>query len=419
MNSQCCFGLILAFLTTLAARGDEIAVNDSEGALGATRSPVTVTVTLSQSERRAAVEGRLQLRELRSAAASVEAVVPVQLFATVETSSATSICWLMPSGPRGKRIFMIEEAHQATHPRVTAKQNAATGQFDLADDGKLVLRYNYAAIEPGEILKQVAPANRIYARARSDYIHPLYGLDGEELTRDWSIDHPHHRGIYWAWPEVDWRGRRGDLHALQHVFAKPIGKCSAVSGPVFAQLEAENVWQWENGESLVQERAVIRAYRATEDGRFVDLEFQFAAVHDTVLLARRETDKYGGLNLRLASVKDQEIIFHTDQTNVAPRLAWAELDGKFGNAQSPSGLVVLQHSGNPDYPGYWVKFPELNWFQPTFPASGTRYPLKPGEPLVLRYRLWLHRDSRASEESCAAHGRAYHAPLAPNYLPVR
>jgi Methane oxygenase PmoA len=419
MNSQCCSGLVLAFLTTLAARGGEITVNDPDGALGATRSPVAATAKLSQSQRRAAVEGRLQLRELRPAAASVEPVVPVQLFPTGETSPAARICWLMPSGPKGKRSFRLEEARQAIHPRVIAKQDTASGQFDLADDGKLVLRYNYAAIEPGDIFKQVAPANRIYARARSDYIHPLYGLDGEELTRDWSIDHPHHRGIYWAWPEVDWRGQRGDLHALQHVFAKPIGKCTAASGPVFAQLEAENVWQWENGESLVHERAVIRAYRATENGRVVDLEFQFAAMHDTVLLARRETDKYGGLNLRLASVKDQEIIFHTDPTNTASRLAWAELNGRFGDAPRSSGLVVLQHRGNPDYPGDWVKFPELNWFQPTFPASGTRYPLKPGEPLVLRFRLWLHRGSKASEENCAAHGRAYHAPLAPNYLPVR
>ena len=68
-------------------------------------------------------------------------------------------------------------------------------------------------------------ALRIYARARSDYIHPLFGLEGETLTKDWSTDHPHHRGIYWAWPEVDWRGQRGDLHALQHVFARPTGKC--------------------------------------------------------------------------------------------------------------------------------------------------------------------------------------------------
>ena len=417
MSTQFGKGLFLVILTTTAARGDEIAVNDSDGTLGATRSPVVATVKLSKSERRAAVEGRLQLRELRPASSSAKSVVPVQRVANGEVSTSARLCWLMPPGPKGKRSFRFEEIRRATNPDVVAKQDAASGQFDIADAGQPVLRYNYATIEPGDLMTNVAPASRIYARARSDYIHPLFGLDGETLTKDWSVDHPHHRGIYWAWPEVDWRGQRGDLHALQKVFAKPIGKCIATSGPVFAQIEAENVWKWENGEPLVHERAVIRAYRATGDDRVVDLEFQFTALNDPVSLARRGTDKYGGLNIRLASVKDQEITDHTDPTNAAPRMAWAELSGKFGDAPRPSGVVVLQHSANPDYPGEWVKFPELNWFQPTFPASGRRYELKKGEPLVLRFRLRLHRGAKAIDENCAAHWRAYHSPAAPSYLP--
>ena len=34
--------------------------------------------------------------------------------------------------------------------------------------------------------------------------------------------------------------------------------------------------------------------------------------------------------------------------------------------------------------------PRLSWCQPTFPASGTRYPLVRGKPLVLRFRLFIH-----------------------------
>lgn len=202
-------------------------------------------------------------------------------------------------------------------------------------------------------------------------------------------------------------------------FAQPDGKCTVTDGPVFAQIEAENVWRWESGESRVRERAVIRAYRATEDGRVVDLEFQFTALNDPVLRARRGPLHYGGRNLRLGKVVDQEISFHTDLANVTPRMAWAELSGKLGAAPQPSGLVVIQHGRNPCYPGDWVKFPELNWFQPAFPASGTRYELKQGEPLLLRFRLWLHRGAPASEAGCAAQWRAYYASLAPTYFPDR
>ncbi len=408
------FGLIL--LTSLTVRGTEVVVDDAGGALGRTRAPVVAVVKLTSRERRAASEGRLHLMEILPGVSSVRPYVPVQVFPPDQTSTAARLCWLMPPGPAGQRSFKLQTVREKSKPVMVAQPDAASGQFDLTDAGKPVLRYNYAAIEPGDFITNVAPASRIYARARSDYIHPLFGLDGETLTKDWSKDHPHHRGIYWAWPEVDWRGQRGDLHALQKVFAKPTGKCIVTSGPVFAQIEAENVWKWEDGESLVHERAVIRAYRATGDDRIVDLEFQFTALNDTVSLARRGTLHYGGLNLRLAKVAEQEIIFHTDPTNATPRMAWAEDSGKFDYAPQSSGLVVLQHRANPDYPGDWVKFPEINWFQPTFPASGTRYELKKGEPLVLRFRLWLHRGAKTDDDNCAAHWRAYHAPSAPTLL---
>jgi hypothetical protein len=413
MNGKFLMGLGLIILTSVAARG-AVVVDDPDGALGAARAPVAMAVKLSRSQRRAAVEGRLQLRELQPSASFASLAVPVQLLAAVEPAGSARLCWLMPPGTKGERRFELQTVRRRLGDEVTAKQDAESGQFDITEAGKPVLRYNYSTIEPGAPLEKVTADNRKYARARSDYIHPLFGFEGEPLTYDWPIDHPHHRGIYWAWPEVDWRGQRGDLHALQFVFARPIGKCSATSGPVFAQIEAENVWKWENGESLVHERAIIRAYRGTGYHRLIDLEFQFTALNEPVLLARRGTDKYGGLNIRLAKVFGQEIIFHSDATNAFPRMAWAELNGRFGEAGRTTGLVVFQHHSNPDYPGDWVKFPEINWFQPTFPASGTRYELKKGEPLVLRFRLWLHRGAIASVENCAMQWRAYHTAVAPS-----
>jgi hypothetical protein len=37
---------------------------------------------------------------------------------------------------------------------------------------------------------------------RANYIHPLYGLDGEILTEDFPPDHPHQRGVFWAWHQL-------------------------------------------------------------------------------------------------------------------------------------------------------------------------------------------------------------------------
>src|SRR5687768_7013453 len=38
--------------------------------------------------------------------------------------------------------------------------------------------------------------------ARANYVHPLLDLDGEPLTEDFPADHPHHRGVFWAWHQV-------------------------------------------------------------------------------------------------------------------------------------------------------------------------------------------------------------------------
>jgi hypothetical protein len=303
----------------------------------------------------------------------------------------------------------LEQPKAPAAPVMEAKRDLATGQIDLSESGKPVLRYNYKTVEPGEVADKVTPANRIYARARSDYIHPLYGLQGEVLTRDWPIDHPHHRGIYWAWPEVDFGTNRGDLHALQKVFARPTGKVRLQSGPDFAEAEAENLWQWEDREPIVLEQTIIRAHRATPEGRVIDLAFRFVALKDGVTLARRGTEHYGGLNVRMATPSSQEIVAHTDPSNAVPRRAWSGLSGVFTNASAPSGLTVLQYPQNPDYPGDWVQYPNLSWCQPTFPAAKTRYPLRRDQPLTLRYRLYIHAGAKLAGERAAQLWDAFQA----------
>jgi len=298
-------------------------------------------------------------------------------------------------------------------PFMQAKLDPASGQVDLFEDDTPVLRYIYKTVEPGALLSEVTPANRIYARARSDYIHPLYGLSGEVLTRDWPVDHPHHRGIYWAWPEVDYGTNRGDLHALQKVFARPTGKLRFQDGRRFAEVEAENLWLWDDRDAIVREHAVIRAYPATAEGRVIDLAFQFVALRDGVTVARRDAAHYGGLSLRLATPASQDISVHTDPSNAVPCRAWSDLSGVFSGTKSASGLTVLQHRQNTDYPGDYYQAPALSWCQPTFPAAGTRYALRRDAPLILRYRLIVHPGGKPDPDRVAKEWDVFNDPAVP------
>ncbi|MHC1763467.1 MAG: DUF6807 family protein [Verrucomicrobiia bacterium] len=275
--------------------------------------------------------------------------------------------------------------------RATADRES--GQFMITENGRPVLRYNYQTVQPGDLLSKVQPGNLIYARPRSDYIHPLYGLDGQELTYDWSLDHPHHRGIYWAWPEVDYRGERGDLHALQRVFARPTGKISLTEGPDFAQITAENQWLWEDKEPIVREQTVIRTFTSSGDKRRIVLEFTFTALGDDVALARRGTEHYGGLNLRFTKVEGQRITIPPGE-----KPGWADISGVFGKGSPPTGVTIVQDPRNPQYPGDWIQYPDLNWLQPTFPGLGKRWVLKKNEPLILRFELWIHRGTQPVHE---------------------
>jgi hypothetical protein len=291
---------------------------------------------------------------------------------------------------------------------VRAATDAGSGQVDITESGLPVLRYNYQTVQPPDgFLSKVASSQRKYARPRSDYIHPLYGPDGEILTRDWAPDEPHHRGIYWAWPEVDFGDQRGDLHALQRVFARPTGHIKLEHDRGAARIEAESRWLWEDEMPIAREKAVIRVHPAAPRGRFIDLSIEIAALADGVRVARRGTKLYGGLNIRLSPWKDLQLVHHADPSRAAPRMAWSGAAGVPEGGSKAVSLVVFEKITNPDYPGDWIEYKRLPWFQPAFPASGTRFDLKKDRPLALAYRLWIRRDGPATPEEYAAAWREY------------
>jgi hypothetical protein len=306
---------------------------------------------------------------------------------------------------------------------MTAALDPGHGQYVICEAGKPVLQYNYQTVYETDVVRRASqkgqtiayypisglyvdeyyksnPAvdrdgqatSAIWAVPRSDYIHPLYGPDGEMLTADWpDADHPHHRGIFWAWPEVEYGSQRSDLYALQRTFARPTGRVKCTDGAAYAEIEAENDWMWEDRLAIVREWANIRVYRASEGSRVIDLTIRMQALVDSVTIATRFTNSYGGLNVRMATPAQQHITHHADSAATSPRRCWADFSGLFEGAPSPAGMTILQHSDNPEYPGTWLDYPNLSWVQPTFPTPHTRYLLDRQRPLTLRYRLIVHR----------------------------
>jgi len=308
------------------------------------------------------------------------------------------------------------------------------GQFVIREAGSPVLQYNYQTVHEKDVVRpesekdvkleyytinggiyldeyyKANPAvertgkasSAIYAIPRSDYIHPLYGLNGEIMTNDWpDADHPHHRGIFFGWPEVEYGSERGDLYALQRVFARPTGNIKCINGKDFAEIEAENRWMWNDKEAIVKEMLIIRAYRTSGGARFIDFTLTLLALKDSITIATRFTNSYGGVGMRMATPKDQNISQHADPVTASPQRYWADFHGIFEGNTSFSGMTLIQHKDNPEYPGKWIVYPALSWIQPTFPTNGTRYLLSKNKPFVFRFRLIVHQGAKPDDEVLA------------------
>lgn len=260
----------------------------------------------------------------------------------------------------------------------------------LWENDQPVLVYNH-----GVITSTNAPADR----ARSSYVHPIYGLDGEVITDDFPKDHYHHRGLFWSWPHVKVGGQETDLWMLtgiRHQFERWLGR-EATSTQ--AKLGVQNGW-FIGDRKVVDEKVWLQVSPATADGRAIDVELTWTPLKEPLTLRGAEGKSYGGLTLRFAPRTGETIITTPDGRSKEDlpiaHLPWADLSAQFAGAKAPSGAAIFIPPGHPDYPPEWltrhygvlcVGWPGVK--EQTFP---------PDKPIHVRYRMWIHRGIPETEK---------------------
>ncbi|MGE3311892.1 MAG: DUF6807 family protein [Limisphaerales bacterium] len=246
-----------------------------------------------------------------------------------------------------------------------------------------VLAYNHGLIQP----PSPVPAHR----ARSTYIHPLYGLDGEVLTDDFPEDHLHHRGLFWGWPHVRVGNQHHDLWLLSGIENRFLRWTSRKADETAAVLTLENGW-FVGERQVMSEQCVIRVSPAEADSRAIDLEFTWTPLDEPMTLQGAEGKSYGGLTLRYAPRRETVITTPLGQGKddiTITHLPWADLSATFAGTQSPSGAAVFVAPDHPGFPPEWltrhygalcVGWPGVQ--AKTFPSH---------QPFRCRYRIWVHR----------------------------
>lgn len=298
--------------------------------------------------------------------------------------------------------------------------SAATGVFTLDDDGKVilikedgknVLAYRY---EPGDLPRFVTERYR-----RACYIHPLYGLDGEEMTQDFPFDHFHHRGVFWAWPESLLGDKKMDVWALDGARQVHAEWLTQEANDERAEMAIVNHWVYDEAPDVPIIREEVRWIVHPEKGnaRAIDFTLSFQNIADEVFTIKgsgTESKGYGGFCLRPDATR-LPMIFTSKQGKspedvLSLETPWVDVSFAVTPGEPKiSGMAIFQHPGNPGYPHPGWILRHYGFLGQSFPHT-QEHVLKPKEILSLKYRLFLHRGT-AEEAQVSEAFQAYLAEM--------
>jgi hypothetical protein len=318
-----------------------------------------------------------------------------------------------------------------------------TQSYTITEQGRPVLTYRFgevplpAGAKASHFSTGKTPYNGAYftdgsryGGERSDYIYPLYGFHGEPLTADYPKDHPHHRSLWWSWCEVRLKDKIGDLWAVCKIRAYPVKITRMETQAGYAELQAVNVWRYDNDPAaVVQETVTIRA--AQSEGvpgarsRAVDVDVRLEALVDDVAITGRQTVDYGGyggmtvrMNPQVKEFSMRAVHPHPDKWRgdnlpMAERVtdpaalgdaAWMALYGKYPAAGTATPdfttVMMFESKATPLYPNNF-RYYGSTCISLAFPGK-TIVPLAKGKPLDYKTRFVICEGKTTVEREKAA-----------------
>lgn len=231
---------------------------------------------------------------------------------------------------------------------------------------------------------------------RANYLHPLYGLNGEVLTEDFPADHLHHRGVFWAWHQVlvD-TVRVGDGWECKGIEWRVTNTNTDVQKGK-ALLDVTVDWNGSvNGKptTFLREHTLITTLAATAQYRVIDFDINLTAQSKDVWLGGSEDHKgYSGFSARLKLPGDMKFLSTSgEMTPVEPAIkggGWVDVLGTFDKKKSGVTIMVDTTLSAPFHG--WILRNKTSMQNAAFPGrEPVRIPA--GETLRLRYRLVVHQ----------------------------
>ena len=303
-------------------------------------------------------------------------------------------------------ISSAPAARQAPSDRAYTLAPVTYGMQLKTPDGRVVFEY----------MTKKPPMSEVPLTSPSvACFHPVMTPSGERVTALAPDDHPHHRGIYLAWHDSEFRspidpGKMGkyapsfgwgittadfwgwgeyaprENRVIQTSSVKLAGASAS-----HAEVAVENAWMV-GKRKMLDETTLTRV--SERDGAFVlDFAFTLSPVVDYVL----HKQSFSGFNFQ--GRKDGESLFTNSAGTVqlpnphysVPELNWPPASWYGYVVKVPNGKVVgaavIDHPSNP--PSTWHNSRTLWMVNPVIAALAP-YTIKAGSPLTLRYRVVVH-----------------------------
>lgn len=234
---------------------------------------------------------------------------------------------------------------------------------------------------------------------RANFLHPLYLPDGTVITESAPADHPHHRGVFWAWHQILINGKSiGDSWALKDfiVDVKSVEFKKIEQGN--GCLETISWWQspaWKNGEeAFLQETTKYTFYQQNGNYRRIRIDIELKSLVDDLQLGGSDDEKgYGGFSVRMKLPDDIRFMGQNGEVepiNTAIEAGnYINMTGSVGKNGNRGGIIIYAHPGNQSSPQTWILRKKASMQNAVFPGR-TPIDLKKDVPLKLSYTLVLY-----------------------------
>lgn len=250
---------------------------------------------------------------------------------------------------------------------------------------------------------QVEPESKNGQYERNNYIHPLWGIDGNVLTENFPDDHPHHRGIFWAWHQVWIDGKRiADgweiLNFTQEVTELEYYLNKEKQGVLNTEVLWESPLWKKDGEKVpfILEKTTITVHPRLSSSRQIDFEIRLQALEEGLSIGGSEDEKgYGGFSARLILPDKAKFIGEmgeiTPKINAVEAGPFVNISGSFAKKGRNGGVAIICNPQNPGYPQPWILRDKNSMQNVVFPG---REPVKLSitQPLVLKYSMIVYKD---------------------------